>query len=113
MKCGDRYAQEFVKIEIELSPEGKEWVRNTMRGLQDKMMEEIKKDPSIVLDFERFRNMAFETHSDAYLEGGLASLGFGDIWEIGNLPEAKEWMDWRTWKEVGDVVPRYIEEKLK
>ena len=108
MEYGDKYAREFSKIESELSPEGKEWVRNTMRGLQDKMMKEIKKDPSIIHDQERFRDMAFETHSDAYLEGGLRNVPNGDLLKITQLPDGIEWIDWRTWKEAGEVVPYVV-----
>lgn len=125
---GYKYCVAFGKILRQyMSGEGKLWVDNTLLCLQ-KYMEsgliyknwlpetasqaDFKKNingnlfsfyKDIELDNKRFKEFAFATHPDAYLEGGLSDLlykwKFKDLVLIMLTPDFIEWLDSSTRKQ--------------
>ncbi|WP_031364542.1 hypothetical protein [Caballeronia sordidicola] len=73
---------------------------NTIKMTSEKGNRNVRMSPpqfGLELNDETFTSFAFETHPLAYLEGGLADLGFLDLWYILGEPNMQEWGDGRTW----------------
>ena len=72
-----------------LSKAGKEWVDLTTLLLQQKLETELSKNSN--LECCGLRKAAFDSHPDAYVEGGLAGLGFIDKMKIlGTVDDVNE-----------------------
>lgn len=88
---GDKYANIFAdEVYKNVSDKGKQWVSNTMRELQNKMEIALFDSPSLENDPEKLKDFAFESHSDAYSEGGLSSLDPSDIATIATAVDMKD-----------------------
>jgi len=65
------------------------------------------------LESEIFRDVAFATHVDAYIDAGLADLPLSDLMKIGTMPNVEEFLDPNTWDQVikvsEEVLPELIE----
>lgn len=64
----------FKKLKSKLSDAGKNWVDNTARLLHEAMTDLLKANPNIETNHEAFEIAAFETHSKAYIDGGILDL---------------------------------------
>ncbi len=87
LEYGDKYARKFTfETSLKLTFEGRQWLSITRRLLQ-RYMEQGLQDPNnkgIELNDQKFTAFAFGTHPDAYIDGGLLQLGFGDKLHIFN-----------------------------
>lgn len=65
------------------------------------------------MESEIFRDVAFATHVDAYIDAGLADLPLSDLMKIGTMPNVEEFLDPNTWDQVikvsEEVLPELIE----
>ncbi len=89
---GDKYARRFTSVlRPNLSPEGQDWLDRTFVLLQTAIEDRLARDPdafdSLEKDDDAFRAFAYATHPDAYLSGGLAGLGPGDLAQIALTPD--------------------------
>lgn len=111
---GDKYAQRFTDLKEDLSPEGQEWVDRTLLGLQEKLETLRREDPEefarLEEDPEALREYAFETHSDAYLEAGLADLPPGDLIKVAFTPDIQDSLNPEGLKEIREVAVAVLRE---
>lgn len=96
---GDKYAERFSSLDAtDLSPEGLEWRDKTLDALQQAIEDKRAEDPEGFAELERdpdaFREFAYGTHPDAYVDSGLFDLSIQDITVIGATPD------------IGDVLTR-------
>lgn len=88
---GLKYEQRFISLRDKLSPNGREWVRQTHYRLQRFIEEFREREPRNFVALERnearFREFAFATHPKAYVESGLCDLDFSDKLLIGSEPD--------------------------
>lgn len=92
LEYGDKYAERFASLdETDLSPEGLEWRDKTLNALQQAMEDKRIEDPEGFAELERdpdaFREFAYATHPDAYVDSGLFDLSLQDITVIGATPD--------------------------
>lgn len=95
LEYGDKYAHAFqTGTKAKLSPLGQEWLEGTFRRLQDAIEDKRREDPAaferLESDPEAFRKFAYQTHSKAYVESGLAQLSPADLVQIGCTPGLKD-----------------------
>ena len=92
MDYGDKYARRFTnELAPKLSERGQEWLIDARRGLQERIEAKRAEDPAAFAELERnpdaFRRFAYDTHPDAYLDAGLASLPPNDLIQIPLTPD--------------------------
>jgi len=92
LEYGDKYAERFASLDnTDLSPEGLEWRDKTLRALQEAMEAKRREDPEGFAELERdpdaFREFAYGTHPDAYVDSGLFDLSAQDISVIAATPD--------------------------
>lgn len=95
MDYGDKYARRFTEeLAPNLSPRGQEWLIDARRGLQERIEARRAEDPAAFAELERnpdaFRRFAYDTHPDAYLDAGLASLPPRDLVQIPLTPDRED-----------------------
>lgn len=54
------------------------WIDKTLRLLQEKLEAQIQANPTIESDLDNLTRIAFKTHPEAYIEGGLFQLNMTD-----------------------------------
>ncbi len=105
---GDKCLHQFVAIEPQLTPSGQDWLRTTLRLLQEKMEERRREDPEgfalLETDGEAFNDFAFSTHSEAYVEAGLFELPLDDLWKIIRTPDVVDLLRPKGLVEIADVL---------
>jgi len=91
---GDKYVNRFEDLKDELSDAGDQFVDETRENLQEALEELRREDPEAFArleeDPEALRDFAFETHSQAYLDGGLADLPASDLLTIATTPDLQD-----------------------
>lgn len=92
---GNKYVQRFrFETMNSLSPQGREWLTQTLRFLQEAIEKKLDQNPAAFADLERhpekLQAFAYETHPDAYLKAGLEKLGFVDLSIISTTPDATD-----------------------
>jgi len=90
---GNKYLRRFkYGLRPQLSPAGQRWVDRTLVALQRKIEEKRAKDPvafdRLEQNPEAFKEFCFDSHPDAYLEGGLKHLSLKEQAMIANTPDA-------------------------
>jgi len=76
---GDKYVKRFDKLKPELSEKGQKWLEKTKDLLQFKMESGLRSGEWDESKPEELKKKAYDSHSEAYLEAGLADLPQGDI----------------------------------
>ena len=89
---GDKYAIRFTKVlRPKLSKKGQFWIDKTFILLQQAMEDRLIKSRTafdlLEQNADEFRNFAYGTHPDAYLDGGLDELPPTDLFEIFITPD--------------------------
>jgi hypothetical protein len=79
---GDKYVKRFDKLKPELSKDGQKWMERTKDLLQVKMESGLRSGEWDESKPEELKEKAYDSHSDAYLEAGLADLPQEDIEKI-------------------------------
>jgi hypothetical protein len=92
---GHKYALRFsLELKPHLSAAGQVWVEDTLRLLQQYMEDRRDKNPWEFAELERngdaFRDFAYKTHSDAYVNAGVCSLPIMDQIRILGTPEGRD-----------------------
>ncbi len=92
LNYGDRYARRFTtELRPTLSAEGQRWVDRTFVLLQEAIENRRDADPAafdrLEQDEDAFREFAYGTHSQAYLDGGLRYLPMEDLARIAATPD--------------------------
>lgn len=64
------------------SPDGQEWVTDTILCLQDKLVPYTAAGSDSTSSCEELKEYAFETHPQCYVEGGICSLPPSDLARI-------------------------------
>ncbi len=133
---GYKYCVRFTNVLMpKLSPQGKKWLADAKKYLQ-KYMEEglIEKNftslhntsfnerygfdkeenitsfyTDIELRNDEFRDFAFATHPDAYLDAGLTSIPIADKMKVTMTPDFKEWGSGATWEQAFIVMEEQID----
>lgn len=92
LNYGDKYARRFTYVlKSQLSPKGQAWVDRTFVMLQQAIENKRDADPKafdlLEQKADKFKDFAYETHSKAYLDGGLRDLSIRDLYKIGTTPD--------------------------
>jgi hypothetical protein len=91
LEYGDLYVRRFtLELKPQLSEEGQAWLTRTGKNLQVAIEEVLARDPEIELDDAVFMKVAYETHSKAYLDGGLADLPIDDLIRVAVTPNLSD-----------------------
>ena len=89
---GQKYLERFESLDsTDLTAEGLAWRDRTVLALQQKIEDLRISDPAKFAELERdpdaFREFAFGTHPDAYVESGLYDLPVQDLMVIAATPD--------------------------
>ena len=91
---GDKCLHQFRRTEPHLTAEGQRWLQRTLVDLQDRLEHRRAGDPAgfgrLETDSDAFGKMAFEMHSDAYLDSGISELPVSDLFRIANTPDVAD-----------------------
>ena len=79
---GDKYVKRFDELKPELSEKGQEWMEKTKDRLQFKMESGLRSGEWDESKPEELKKKAYDSHSEAYLEAGLADLPQEDVDKI-------------------------------
>jgi hypothetical protein len=101
-----------------LSPEGQKWLKLARIYLQQYMEQglitemyiskynkkfnkdvKVKTLKDVELNDSWFKEFAFATHPDAYLDAGLLNISIADKMEVCLTPDFKEWATIATWEQ--------------
>jgi hypothetical protein len=110
---GGKYCRIFTEeLRPELSAQGQAWCDQTALNLQNAIegpraasalsFDALEKDEAA------FREMAFDTHPDAYLDAGLASLPVSDLAKISLTPEVGDLVTEAGLTQVAEVGLRML-----
>ncbi|WP_010522842.1 DUF4280 domain-containing protein [Aquimarina agarivorans] len=135
---GYKYCVRFTNVLMpELSPKGKEWLKKAKKLLQKYMEEGVVEKEFISVrntDFneryslannakafytgienrnDEFRDFAFATHPDAYLDAGLTGIPISDKIKVSLTPDFKEWASGKTWEQAMLVMEEQINDWYK
>jgi RHS repeat-associated protein len=106
---GDKYIRRFTnELFPKLSSEGQIWLIRTRRLLQQAIEDKVLQEPSIELNDNYFTKFAFESHPDAYIQGGLLSLGFEDKLDIVLTPDVQDLVSPLGVKQAQIIMTRQI-----
>ena len=89
---GDKYMERFQSLDsTDLSPQGLQWRDRTTLALQQAIEDYRIRDPEGFAELERgpqaFREFAFASHPDAYVDSGLYGLPVQDLLVIAATPD--------------------------
>jgi RHS repeat-associated protein len=91
---GDKYLKKFTTLRGKLGAQGQGFVTLTRWELQHAFEERIALDPEgfaqLEMDSDAHRAFAFDTHPDAYLDGGLAQLSWGERLQVAGTPDKSD-----------------------
>lgn len=90
---GDKYVKRFDTLKPELSKEGQKWQEKAKDLLQFKMEQGLRSGEWDESKPEEFKEKAYDSHSEAYLEAGLAELPQEDIGKIINAVDVLDIVD--------------------
>ena len=97
MDYGYKYCMKFNTLgKQRLSKAGRDWIDATTRSLQLKLENELSKNSNI--ECCGLRKAAFASHPEAYMEGGLESLGIVDKVKIVDI--VKDDFDYDAFKQM-------------
>lgn len=91
------------ELKPELSEEGQEWLEKTKDLLQLKMESGLRSGEWDESKPEEFKEKAYDSHSDAYLEAGLADLPQEDIDKIIEVVDTADMWDGDAFTESLEV----------
>jgi hypothetical protein len=114
---GDKYLQRFTnELRPKLSMMGKGWATLTRWELQSALEGKVKADPegfaSLERDSSAFQAFAFDTHPEAYLNGGISELPMSDRLQIITTPDPGDLMTWGGVKQVVETGSTVVGEDL-
>jgi hypothetical protein len=106
---GDKYCQKFSQLSSkDLTPEGLKWRDATLKNLQSAIEKKRMEDPEGFAKLERdpaaFKSFCYDTHPDAYIQGGLFKLPAQDLLKIASTPELRDLLGKDGIKQTLDVL---------
>ena len=112
---GFKYCRAFSDLgnTKDASADLKEWIKQTMVLLQEKLEHQLQSDPTIENDPKRLMSVAFKTHPEAYLEGGLLKLSVGDKLKIILTVEHEDLFSKLGRNQIYEVVKAQIDYYIK
>jgi len=111
---GLKYCEKFTNETFhKLSPKGKEWLLKTRCNLQIYLEDGLIENPELELNSKEFRDFAFDTHPNAYLNAGLSDLPPLDLLDIATTVEPKEFTKGETWEQIVKTGWGFTKEKAK
>jgi hypothetical protein len=95
LSYGDKYCQKFSQLgPKDLTPQGLKWRDATLKNLQNAIEKKRMEDPEGFAKLERdpaaFKKFCYDSHPDAYIQGGLFKLPAQDLLKIGSTPELRD-----------------------
>lgn len=95
LNYGKKYAERFMALgSNDLSPEGLKFRDNTLLNLQNAIEKKMAENPcsfsELEMNDDAFSRFAYETHAQAYIDGGLFKLSVQDLQKILRTPDAKD-----------------------
>jgi len=108
---GDKYVKRFDKLKPELSKEGQEWMERTKDRLQFKMEAGLRSGEWDESKPEELKEKAYDSHSEAYLEAGLADLPQEDIDRIIKVVDRMDMIDSKAIQESLEVAYEIYDKK--
>ncbi|WP_082422631.1 DUF4280 domain-containing protein [Aquimarina longa] len=130
---GYKYCVRFTNVLMPtLSPEGKRWLKKAKKLLQEYMeigvvnkrfeafhntdfngRYNLPDDAAVFytnleLRNDEFRDFAFATHPDAYLDAGMTSIPISDKIKVSMTPDFREWGSGATWEQAMIVFEEQI-----
>lgn len=94
LQYGDKYLHRFLGKLSRLSPKGQEWLKSTLKNLQRLIEDKRDADPAayakLELDDDAATDFYYDTHPEAYIVSGLASLPPRDLLEIASTPDKED-----------------------
>lgn len=100
---GEVYYKKFNELKNKLSENGKEWVDKTAKLLHEAITNLLIKNPNIEQNSDAFRKAAFETHADAYIQGGILDLSLNEKMKIFFTVDPKDLFKPEGLSQVWDV----------
>lgn len=114
MDYGHKYAKKFTEeLRPKLSPEDQQWLDKTRVLLQRKMEDGLASGKMEEHDHKRFKEEAFDTHSDAYQEAGLGDLSWSEFIDIAKVTEGKDLLDRDAFPEAVEALESVIGHKAQ
>mgnify|MGYP003477993674 CR=1 FL=1 len=105
---GDKCLHQFRQTEPDLTARGRVWLQATLVSLQAQMEDLRESAPAAFAelehDSEAFSDAAFEMHSNAYIESGIAELPVSDLWKIARTPDVSDLLTADGVKEIVEVL---------
>jgi len=108
---GDKYAKRFDALKPELSEQGQQWLEKTKDILQFKMESGLRSGEWDESNPEDLKRKAYDSHSEAYLEAGLADLPQEDIDKVIKAVDRMDMVDPKALKESLEVEAAMINQK--
>ncbi|WP_338669385.1 hypothetical protein [Pseudodesulfovibrio methanolicus] len=108
---GDKYVKRFDKLKPGLSKKGQEWMERTKDLLQVKMESGLRSGKWDESKPEELKEKAYDSHSEAYLEAGLADLPQEDIDKVIQAVDRMDMLDPKALKESLQVGGEFISQR--
>jgi hypothetical protein len=96
---GDKYVKRLDTLRPELSKKGQEWMERTKDLLQFKMESGLRSGEWDEAKPEELKEKAYDSHSEAYLEAGLADLPQEDIDKVIEVVDRMDMINPQALKE--------------
>ena len=105
---GDKYVRRFkTVVRWQLSRQGQAWLDQCLILLQGAIENRRDSNPFAFADFElqndAFREFAYNTHADAYVQAGICDLPMLDWATIATTPDVLDILTLGGIKQIGDV----------
>ncbi|QRK09242.1 hypothetical protein JQX13_03540 [Archangium violaceum] len=109
LQYGDKYIKAFKALgPDQLSPKGLEWRDKALKNLQQEMEDARRARPEDFATLERnpekFKEFAYVTHVDAYVNAGLLELPTQDLLTILSTPDLQDILDEDGLKQILEVI---------
>lgn len=118
LEYGDRYVRAFSALgPQDLSPEGLAWRDRTLKALQEAIETRARGKDAKFAELERdpkaFKDFAYATHAEAYLDSGLLDLPAQDLVKIMTVPELADLLNEAGLKQVFEVLEKVRPEDVQ
>ena len=107
---GDKYVKRFDELKPDLSEKGQEWLEKTKDLLQFKMEAGLRNGEWDESKPEELKEKAYASHSEAYLEAGLADLSQEDIDKVIEVVDRMDMLDSKAILESLQVEAEFVKQ---
>ena len=114
---GLKYFDRFHENKHNYAPATQGWVNRTGRALQEAMETSRLEDPAVFAELERdpaaFREFAYATHPDAYVNAGLTQVPFDDRLRILGTPDVADLFNREGLWQAAEVAARVTRDDVE